>query len=107
MVAERLQLTEDQQRRIDEVFRQHRLKLIDLSASLRREEAILEDLLASDNRDHEKALAQIDRIANARADLERTNGRMLLGFREVLDQAQWQKLQSGRPPGDRKREHDE
>jgi len=44
--------------------------------------------------DESKVLAQINRIAQASAELEKTNGRMLLGFRGVLTQEQWKKLQT-------------
>jgi len=97
MVAQRLGLTSDQQKRIDAVFQQNRIKLIDLNASLQKEEATLEPLLEADTPDEPKILAQIDRIAQARAELEKANGRMLLGFRTVLTQDQWRKLQSDGP----------
>src|SRR5262245_18812661 len=41
-----LDLSTDQQKRMDEAFQQYRLKLIDLTASLQKEELILEPLLA-------------------------------------------------------------
>jgi len=96
----RLGLTADQQKRIDAQFQQSRLKLIDLSASLQKEEAILEPLLEADPPEEAKILLQIDRIAQARAELEKANARMLLGFRGVLSQDQWKKLQAERqgPP---------
>lgn len=95
----RLGLTPDQQKRIDALFQQSRLKLIDLSASLEKEEAILEPLLEADRPDESQVLAQIDRIAQARADLEKANARMLLGFRGVLSLEQWKKLQAEQPRG--------
>jgi periplasmic protein CpxP/Spy len=102
--VQRLGLTEDQQKKIEEVFGQSRLKLIDLSASLQKEEAILEPLLDADPPEEPKILAQIDRVAQARAELEKANARMLLGFRTVLTQDQWKKLQlQPRGPGPRPR----
>ena len=44
-----------------------------------------------------KVLAQIDRIAQARAELEKANARMLLGLRGVLTLDQWKKLQAEGP----------
>ncbi len=99
-MVQKLGLTSDQQKRIDTIFQQSRLKLIDLSASVQKEETILEPLLEADHPDESKVLLQIDRIAQARAELEKANARMLLGFRSVLTQEQWKKLQdSGPPPG--------
>ncbi len=103
-LVDRLGLTADQQKRIDAQFQQSRLKLIDLSASLQKEEAILEPLLEADPPEESKILLQIDRIAQARAELEKANARMLLGFRAVLSQDQWKKLQAERQ-GPRRGEH--
>lgn len=98
-LVQRLGLTADQQKRIDSLFQQNRLKLIDLSAALQKEEAILEPLLEADHPDETQVLAQIDRIAQARAELEKANARMLLGFRGVLTLEQWKKLQAEQPRG--------
>ena len=91
-----LSLTTDQQKRMDEVFQQFRLKLIDLTASLDKEEAILEPLLKAEKLDEAKVATQIDRIANARAELEKANARMLLGIRQVLTPEQWAKLNTSK-----------
>jgi periplasmic protein CpxP/Spy len=100
-LIQRLGLTADQQKRIDALFQQNRLKLIDLSAGVEKEEAILEPLLQADRPDESQVLAQIDRIAQARAELEKANARMLLGFRGVLTLDQWKKLQAESPPSGR------
>ena len=80
-MARKLGLTRDQQRKLEDVFQQHRLKLIDLTASLDREQAILDPLLASDHPQESSVLAQFDRVAQARLELERANARMIWGFR--------------------------
>src|ERR1041385_6208809 len=69
-MAQKLNLTDDQKRRMDDIFQQHRLKLIDLQASLEKEEISLEPLVAADQPDDAKVFAQIDRVALARAELE-------------------------------------
>jgi Spy/CpxP family protein refolding chaperone len=97
-LVQKLGLTADQQKRIDTLFQQNRLKLIDLSAALQKEEAIMEPLVEADRPDESQVLAQIDRVAQARAELEKANARMLLGFRGVLTQDQWKKLQAEDPP---------
>ena len=97
-LVQKLGLTTDQQKRIDTLFQQSRLKLIDLSAALQKEEAIMEPLVEADRPDESQVLAQIDRVAQARAELEKANARMLLGFRGVLTQDQWKKLQAEDPP---------
>jgi protein CpxP len=96
-LVQKLGLNPDQQKRIDALFQQSRFKLIDLSAALEKEEAILEPLVEADRPDEGQVLAQIDRVAQARAELEKANARMLLGFRGVLTQDQWKKLQAEGP----------
>jgi protein CpxP len=104
-LVQRLGLTADQQKKIDALFQQSRLKLIDLRASLQKQEAILEPLLEADPPEEAGILLQIDRIAQARAELEKSNARMLLGFRSLMSQEQWKKLQAegARPPPDERR----
>jgi protein CpxP len=91
-------LTAEQQKKMDEIFNANRLKLIDLFAALQKEEAIMEPLVAADPPDETKLLAQIDRVAQARGELEKANARMLLGIRRQLTHEQWLKLQADRPP---------
>ena len=94
----KLGLTDDQQKKMDDIFNSSRLKLIDLSAAVQKEEAIMEPLVAADPPDENKLLAQIDRVAQARAELEKANARMLLGIRSQLTHEQWLRLKAERPP---------
>jgi Spy/CpxP family protein refolding chaperone len=96
--AQSLGLTADQQKKMDDVFQQYRLKLIDLNAALEKEEVTLEPLVAAEPLDESKTAAQIDRVAQARAELEKANGRMLLGIRKQLTPDQWNKLNQGFSP---------
>jgi len=95
-VAKDLSLAPDQKQKMDDVFQQSRSKLIDLHASLQKEEANLEPLINADAPDEGKILAQIDRVAQARAELEKANARMLLSVRQVLTADQWTKLKARR-----------
>jgi len=94
-----LSLTADQQKKMDDVFQQSRLKLIDLTATLDKEEAILEPLMKAERLDEGKVAPQIDKVADARAELEKANARMLLGIRLVLTPEQWTKLNSSKLGG--------
>jgi Spy/CpxP family protein refolding chaperone len=96
-LAQKIGLSDEQQKKLDDLFQQNRLRLIDLSANLQKQEAILEPLLAADKPDETKILSQIDRIAQARAELEKSNARMLLAMRGVLTQDQWKRLQAEIP----------
>jgi protein CpxP len=95
--AAELGLSPDQQKRMEAVFEQNRPELIDLSTAVQKEEANMEPLLSVDQPDESKVLMQIDRIAQARAQLEKANARMLLGLRRVLTQDQWKKLEANDP----------
>ena len=90
-----LDLSVDQQKRMDDIFQQYRLKLIDLNASLQKEELILEPLLGGTKPSPDaeaKIMSQVDRIAEARAELEKANSRMLVNILQVLNTDQWSKL---------------
>jgi protein CpxP len=93
MVSE-LGLSQDQQTKLDNIMQQNRLKLIDLNASLQKEEATLEPLVSADSPDETKITSQIDRVAQARAELEKSHARMLLEMRRVLTPDQWSKLRA-------------
>ena len=79
---------------MDDIFQQFRLTLIDLNASLSKEELIMAPLIGAERLDEVKILAQIDRIAQARAELEKANSRMLLAIRQSLTMEQWTKIES-------------
>jgi Spy/CpxP family protein refolding chaperone len=91
-MIQKLSLTTEQQRKIADTFQQFRLKLIDADAALRKEEAIMDPLVQSDTPEDAKILAQIDKVAQARAELEKANARMLLAIRHVLTPEQWKSL---------------
>jgi Spy/CpxP family protein refolding chaperone len=95
--AQQIGLTADQQKKMDDIFQQNRLKLIDLSAALEKQEVIMQPLMEADQPDEGKILAQIDAIAQARAELEKNNARMLLEIRKVLTPDQWKKVKELQP----------
>ncbi|MEP7353318.1 MAG: periplasmic heavy metal sensor [Acidobacteriota bacterium] len=95
--AQSLGLSSDQQKRMDKVLQQFRLKLVDVNGALQKEEIALEPLVGADKLDEAKIGAQIDRVAQARAELEKVNGRMLLGIRKQLTPEQWRKLNQMSP----------
>jgi hypothetical protein len=54
----KLGLSDDQQKKMDDIFNSGRLNLIDLFAAVQKEEAIMEPLVAADPPDENKLLAQ-------------------------------------------------
>jgi len=93
---EKLKLTDTQRKAMDDIYQQHRLKLVDLHATLEKEELIMEPLMRADQPDEGKILAQIDKVAQARAELEKANARMLLGLRRQLTPDQWKLIEADR-----------
>lgn len=89
-----LGLTDDQKTKIERAYENHRQDLLAGSQQVDKEEAQLAKLLAADPLDKNAVLSEIDRVVQARGDLERTNSAMTLEMREVLTGAQWTKLQS-------------
>ncbi len=93
---ERLKLTDTQRKAMDDTYQQHLLTLVDLHATQEKAELEMEPLMQNDGPDEGRILAQIDRIAQARAELEKANARMLLGIRKQLTPEQWKLIQSER-----------
>jgi Spy/CpxP family protein refolding chaperone len=93
-VIERLKLTPEQQKKIDDVFQRYRVRLIDHTAALEREEVILEQLMDGEPLDAAKVRPEIDKVADARAQVEKTNASMLLDMRLLLTNEQWVELKS-------------
>ena len=91
-IVERLSLTADQTKKMDDIVEQSRLQLIDLRANLEKQQVMLGPLMDANPVDAAKASAQIDKVANARAELEKANAKMLLSIRGVLTPDQWTKL---------------
>ena len=96
-MVQKLGLSADQQKRMDDIFQQNRLKLVDLHAAVQKEEITMEPLMSADQPDEARIVAQIDRVAQARAELEKANARFLLGIRRVLTADQYKKLQTEHP----------
>jgi Spy/CpxP family protein refolding chaperone len=95
-VAEELKLTDAQRKSMDDILLQHRESLVDLRGSLEKAEMALEPLMRDDQPNEGKILSQIDKVAQARAELEKANARFLLALRGKLTPEQWKQLQADR-----------
>lgn len=91
-IVERLGLTDDQKTKIERAFENHRPKLESSREFLEKEEAQLARLLEAESVDRNAILAQIDRVVQARSEMERVNSAMTLEMREQLTRAQWMQL---------------
>jgi Spy/CpxP family protein refolding chaperone len=88
-IVKRVGISTEQKKKMDDVFLQSRIRLVDLRASLEKDELALEGLMQGTQLDDAKILPVIDRIAQDRAELEKADARMLLGIRHVLTPEQW------------------
>lgn len=106
-VVKQLNLTDDQRKAMDGILQDHRMKLIDLQANLERAEVAMGPLLKADTPDRAQIEAQIDKVVQARAALEKANSLFLLDLRMQLKPEQWKQLQTmrqNRMGGDRMRD---
>jgi periplasmic protein CpxP/Spy len=93
-MATAIGLTDDQKKKMDDTYQQYRLTLVDLHANLEKQELQMQPMIEADSPDEGQVLAQIDRVAQARAELEKADARMLFEIRKTLTPDQWQKLKA-------------
>ena len=95
-MIEKLKLTDDQREAMDQILLDHRKDLIDKRAAVEKAELDMEPLMQDDQPNESKVLSQIDKVAQARADLEKANARFLLAIRAKLSPDQWKELKAAR-----------
>ena len=95
-MVEKLKLNDDQRKGMDAILLNHREQLVDKRAAVEKAELEMEPLMQDDVPNEARVLAQIDKIAQARAELEKANARFLLAIRARLSPDQWKQLQSAR-----------
>ena len=95
-LVEQLQLTEEQRKDMDAILLSHRSQLIDLHAAEQKAELEMQPLMGADQPNETAILAQIDKIAATRAELEKANARFLLAIRAKLTPDQWKQVQAFR-----------
>jgi Spy/CpxP family protein refolding chaperone len=102
--AQKLQLNDGQIAQLDQVFYDHKLKLIDYGAEMQKEDLKLQTLLDADVPNEGQISSQVDRVLAARGKLEREYTMMNLDLRKVLSLDQWHQLKAiraERGPADR------
>jgi Spy/CpxP family protein refolding chaperone len=101
--AQKLQLNEGQVSQLDQIFYEHKLKLIDDGAAMEKEDLKLQTLLDADVPNEGQINVQVDKVLAARGNLEREYTFMNLDLRKVLSLDQWRQLKqirAERGPGD-------
>lgn len=93
-IAKKLQLNEGQVSQLDQVFYDHRIKLIDYGAEMEKQDLKLQTLLDADQPDEGQISSQVDLVLAARGKLEREYTFMNLDLRKQLNLDQWKQLKS-------------
>jgi Spy/CpxP family protein refolding chaperone len=93
-LRQKLQLSDEQVQKIEKIARDQHLQEIDLRADVEKQDVLLRTLMESDAPDKSQALAQVDRLSEARARLERSRVEMFLSIQQVLTPEQAKKLRS-------------
>jgi len=95
-MIDKLKLSDDQRKAMDQILLDHQKELIDKRADVEKAEVDMEPLMQDDQPNESRVLAQIDKVAQARAELEKANARFLLAIRAKLSPDQWKELKAAR-----------
>ena len=93
-ISKKLQLSEGQIAQLDQIFYDHRVKLIDHGAEMEKQDLRLQSLLDADQPNEGEIGSQVDLVLAARGKLEREYTFMNLDLRKVLSLDQWRQLKS-------------
>jgi Spy/CpxP family protein refolding chaperone len=91
-LMQRLGITDEQIAKIERTFENHRQAILSTTDQLEKEEGMLSRLLDAEPIDRNAVFTQIDRVIQARSEMERANAVMTLEMREHLTRAQWEQL---------------
>ena len=91
-VAAEIDLSPQQEERIDSIFSKVRPRLIDLRANLEKRQGELDEALAEPSADRGRVAARIDAVEDARAELQKARILMVLDMKQALRPEQWEKL---------------
>src|SRR5215469_3933259 len=97
-IVQKINLSDAQVQQIESIFQQSRSNLQAAGSALRQAEQGLQPLINTDQMNDAQISVQLDAIAQARMNLEKTRDQMLLAIRKVLTLDQWTQLQSMEPP---------
>jgi periplasmic protein CpxP/Spy len=98
-VSSKLQLSDSQVAQLNQVFYDHKLKLIDYGADMEKQDLKLQSLLDADQPNEGQVGSQVDQVLAARGKVEREYTMMNLDLRKVLSVEQWRQLKSIRGDG--------
>jgi Spy/CpxP family protein refolding chaperone len=94
--AKTLHLRPDQKKRMDGLFDENRANLVNRYEALQQEEQKMDTLIHAPMPDESVLFAQIDRVAQAKADLEKATTHLMLQVRKEMDADQITRLDASR-----------
>lgn len=95
-LAEKIGLNDQQKQQLEKIGQSSRLKMIDLRADMEKQRVILGPMLQTYHPDEAQVLAQVEKVSQARAALEKARIQAMLASRNVLTEDQWNKLRESR-----------
>lgn len=95
-IVTKLQLTDAQVAQLNQVFFDHKMRLIDYGADMEKQDLTLQNLLDADQPNESQVSSQVDQVLAARGKLEREFTMMSLNLRKVLSLEQWRQLKTVR-----------
>jgi Spy/CpxP family protein refolding chaperone len=95
-IVSKLQLTDAQVAQLNQVFFDHKMRLIDYGAEMEKQDLKLQTLLDADQPNESQVGSQVDQVLAARGKLEREFTMMNLNLRKVLSLEQWRQLRTMR-----------
>jgi Spy/CpxP family protein refolding chaperone len=91
-IAAEINLSAEQESRIESIFGRTRPVLIDRRAVLEKAQGELQDALEDSDADRRAISARIDAVERARAELQKARILMVLDMKQVLRPEQWERL---------------
>ena len=95
-VVSKLGLSDSQVTQLNQVFYNHKMKLIDYGADMEKQDLKLQTMLDADQPDEAQVNSQVDQVLSARGKLEREFTAMNLNLRKQLSLEQWRQLKTMR-----------
>ncbi|HMA17056.1 MAG TPA: periplasmic heavy metal sensor [Thermoanaerobaculia bacterium] len=91
-IAEEINLSPEQESRLESIFTRARPGLIDRKAALEKAQGELQDALEDSRTDRRAIAARIDTVESARAELQKARILLVLDMKRVLRPEQWERL---------------
>lgn len=104
VISRVLNLSPEQQAKLDDIFARRRREFVDLKADVERRQIDVEELVAKKDSDPKKVAASVDALEQSRLRLRKAATMMFLEQKDVLSAAQWQQILDRRDQWRRERQ---